>query len=226
MIFSIDPSAGLSTIRSSSIVSNSAAGNGGGLALGGGPGGLGGLLVIVNSTIANNQAMGFGGGVHATNGANAFVFHSTFARNESMSGSSIANTFSSFPTTSPTARIEVSGSILGTGRNPLHPICFAGAGAAPPLSSGHNVGEDRTCNLFHPRDRMGVAAGLLPRVDTGAPNGWHFPLGMSSIARDGGNFTACGGMPELRFDQLGGLRSDLKCDIGAIEFKPPILEAR
>jgi hypothetical protein len=217
VIYSIDRGGAWSTIRSSSIVRNRAEGNGGGMALHGGEGGLDGLLVIVNSTFAQNSAAASGGGLHTTNGANAFLFHSTFALNIAPFGGSIANLRSPFPTTSPTARIEVAGSIFG-----VHgPVCHAGPGAAPPLSSGYNIGEDRTCNLIHPRDRMGVVAGLLPPVDTGAPNGWHFPLGISSIARDAGNFTACGGMPELRFDQLGGLRSDLMCDIGAIEFKPP-----
>ena len=223
VIYSLEHGGLWSTIRSSSIIRNRAEGDGGGLALHAGEGGLDDLLVIVNSTFAENSAGGSGGGLHTTNGANAFLFHSTFARNESASGSSIANLISPFPTTSPTARIEVSGSILGMGRVAGQPVCFAGPGAAPPLSAGHNIGEDRTCNLLHPRDRMGVAAGLLAPLDTGIPNGWHLPLGLSSIARDAGNFTACGGMPELRFDQLGGLRSDLMCDIGSIEFKPPVL---
>jgi hypothetical protein len=221
------PAGGLwSTIRSSSIVRNRAAADGGGLSLSGNTGGLSGLLVIVNTTIGDNEAMGAGAGLHAENGANAFVFHSTFAGNHSKSGSAVASTIAAFPTTSPSARIELSGSILGKGRDPAQPVCFAAAGAAPPLSSGHNIGEDGTCNLVGPRDHASTAAGLLRSVDTGQPNGWRFPLGLSSIARDGGNFAACGGMAELRFDQLGGLRSDLMCDIGSIEFSPPRLEAR
>jgi hypothetical protein len=212
-IHSIDPVGLWSTIRSSSIVRNHALGNGGGLSV---SGMTGGLLVIVNTTLTENSATRSGGGLHAAAGANTFVFHSTLARNNSLSGSSVGST-------SATARTELSGSILGSSLVAGQPICWAefAVGAAPPISSGYNIGEDGSCNLTHAGDRAGVPAGLLPPVDTGAPGGWHFPLGIGSIARDGGNFTACGGMPELRFDQLGGLRADLMCDIGAIEFKPP-----
>ena len=204
-----------STIRSSSIIRNHAGLDGGGLSA---SAESGALLVIVNTTFAENSADGAGGGLRAAGGANLFVFHSTLARNDSMSGSSVANT-------SPIARTELSGSILGAPRVAGQPICFTdlAAGAARPISSGHNIGEDGTCNLTHPRDRARVSAGLLPPRDTGRPGGWHFPLGISSIARDAGNFTACGGLPELRFDQLGGLRSDLMCDIGSIEYSPPHL---
>lgn len=210
-IHAVESSGAWSTIRSSSIVRNEAR-DGGGLSVTG----TIGLLVIVNTTIAQNKAFRFGGGLQAGSGANVFVFHSTLASNDSMSGSSVAST-------SATARTELSGSILGMPAIAGQPICWAGfaAGASLPVSSGHNIGEDGSCNLIHPRDRVAMLAGLLPPRDTGRPGGWHFPLGISSIARDAGNFTACGGLPELRFDQLGGLRSDLMCDIGSIEFKPP-----
>jgi hypothetical protein len=59
--------------------------------------------------------------------------------------------------------------------------------------------------------------GLGAFVDDGMPGKGHFPLNFGSQAVDAGNPNAC-----LQADQLGLLRIGI-CDIGAVEFRGPML---
>jgi hypothetical protein len=90
-------------------------------------------------------------------------------------------------------------------------------------SLGHNlIGDPTGCTItLRPSDLTGDP-GLATFTDDGAPGQGHFPLLPTSQAIDAGNNAVCS-----RRDQLGQRRINIprvgtsRCDIGAIEFRPP-----
>ncbi|HET9473535.1 MAG TPA: choice-of-anchor Q domain-containing protein [Steroidobacteraceae bacterium] len=199
-----------SFIRQSTIYGNSAAREGGGISARQGLAefGTAPLLRVENSTLGMNFA-DTGAAVHAEAVAGSTVatvalVNVTLARNFAYRrGDALA--------VAGDGTILVLNTIVSSESSSAAENCFPVA-AAGFISTGHNLGEDTTCNLVSIGDLSGVAAGLFPYAETGAPGGGHFPLGAGSLAIDAG---ICG--LGLELDQLGRPRDDGRCDMGAVE---------
>jgi len=102
--------------------------------------------------------------------------------------------------------------------DPNAPFIRDCGGGGAVISLGNNlIGDPSGCDIvLQPSDLTGDA-GLGPFTDNGTPGNGHFPLLSTSRAIDAGNGAAC---PPT--DQLGQPRVG-HCDIGAIEFHPPVL---
>jgi hypothetical protein len=202
---------GKMVVRNSSIIFNIAGttGSGGGIH-------NSGVLEIFNSTVAKNSAVGFmGGGGGIANRGQMSITNSTVRENEIRDG--------------------VGGGILNTGILQVQNTIVAGNTVADiPLgpveapdcfgtitSLGNNLFGDQTnCDIkLQPSDLTGDP-GLGALVGTGedeSPGRAFYPLLAGSPVIDKGNPNAC-----LQTDQLGLLRIGT-CDIGAVEFRGPML---
>ena len=200
-----------SVIRNSAIFLNTAGRRGGGLEMG--------ALVtdtenlrIYNTTIARNRA-DYGGGIALSGRARAQLFNVTLARNNADIGDAIASFDGAFAFTI--------NSIIGNDELRTEASnCFAELEPAvrAAVSWGYNIGEDASCDLIQVGDRQSISAGLGSFTSTTDPGRNHFPIGLGGPAVNAGNSYVCMSTPDLSRDQLGTLRSDGRCDIGAIEF--------
>jgi hypothetical protein len=199
-----------SVIRNSAIVGNATSRHGGGLQISAHLGSD--HLRIINSTIANNQAER-GGGLSMSDRARVLLLNTTVARNVADIGDAAASFGGAFAFTMNTI-IGNDGLGLEAGN------CWAQLGPAvrAVVSWGYNIGEDSSCDLTQFGDRQSISAGLGTFLRTTEPGGDFFPIGLGGPAVNMGNNLVCTTTPDLSRDQLGTLRRDARCDIGAIEF--------
>ncbi|HMF97367.1 MAG TPA: choice-of-anchor Q domain-containing protein [Vicinamibacterales bacterium] len=198
---------GLVSIVGSTIDSNVAVWDGGGIYTGGG------RVIIENSTIANNTSTcdfggcSGGGGIHS-NSSPVSINSSTFANNTSRSG---GNIMSLYTITTVRNSIFVAGA---SGAN-----CYTYFNTSI-VSNGNNISDDASCAEFFTQagDLNGVAAGLSPNGLQG--NGGStltIALLATSPAVDRVPFDACVA-DGLTTDQRGAPRpSGDACDSGAFE---------
>jgi hypothetical protein len=204
---------GALVVRNSSIISNVAAqtGSGGGIL-------NGGYLEIINSTIAKNlAAAGFGGGGGGiANFGHASITNSTIRENEAFTRNSGGGIFNS-------GNLQVQNTIVAgnTFGGPPESVGRGPDCSGTITSLGNNLfGELTGCNVnLQPSDLTGDPS-LGALVGTGEddlPGKAFYPVLAGSPLIDEGNPNAC-----LQTDQLGLLRIGI-CDIGAVEFRGPML---
>jgi Right handed beta helix region len=231
---------GVASIMSSSITHNASAAGGGLLNSGSesqllprGPG----IVTIRNSTISDNRGES---GVGVDNRGDMTITNSTIANNFGrffFPGAGISSRGMLTVTNSTIAgNIASSGNIPGTGR----PVEGGGIAVFEPslvklqntilalnsgtdclgslTSLGNNIiGDLSSCDVNLLSSDLTGDPGLGAFVNDVMPGRGHFPLNSDSQAIDAGNPGAC-----LQADQLGLLRIGI-CDIGAVEFRGPML---
>jgi hypothetical protein len=177
-----------------------------------------GNMSIINSAIAGNISNSLGGASGIDNSGALTIANSTIARNAGLPRP--ASVFSGVVNRG-TGTVKLQNTIVALNfpRNSPDTAldCFG-----PITSLGNNIlGDPTDCGInLLATDRTGDP-GLGPFVDSGAPGTGRFPLLETSQAIDAGNNEACSSDPALATDQLGTPRRGL-CDIGAIEFYPPV----
>jgi hypothetical protein len=205
-------------VKNSAIIFNSAdvVQAGGGIANGGGS------VDIVNTTIAKNRSgLNGGGGLSSEIGFNGLPGR------VSITNSTIRENVAGFVGNAEGGGISNSGGTLqiqntivagntATGAAAIGPDCFGTI-----TSLGNNlIGDPTGCNVnLQPSDLTGDP-GLGPLVEIGeddSPGKAFYPVLAGSAVIDRGNPNAC-----LQADQLGLLRVGI-CDIGAVEFRGPML---
>lgn len=190
-----------------------------------------GVLWLTQSTVSdndvNNGAVGSGGGLF--NSGELVAENSTFSNNFSnFRGGGIANsgllTVSNSTITDNLA--NDSGGIFNSNvvylRNTIIANSLTGSdcgGWVSPISLGHNIASDDSCNLIGPGDMPNIDP-LLGTLQGNGGNTWTHALLTGSPAIDAGDNVAC---PAT--DQRGGIRpvdgdgdNDPVCDIGAYEW--------
>jgi CSLREA domain-containing protein len=189
-------SSGTLTIRNSTISGNSAAGGGGGIVIGGG-----GATTILNSTIAENVADADAGGPQAGDGGGILVTAGTV---------DIANTI-------------VADNSDGSSAGNNHPDC-----SGTLLSGGYNLIESTGgvgCNGLDATDVLGQDPDLNPLSGGSTPT-HSYPAG--APADNAGNPVGLGsGYPFCLANDQRGFARDIsvsRCDIGAYERQPPVLD--
>jgi hypothetical protein len=182
-----------------------------------------GILTVVNSTLAGNSAIGpvfgaAGGGINNSGFPRGIltVVNSTLAGNSVSSGGDIGNGGGGIYNEG-TATLQntiLARNTVGDGPND----CLG-----PLTSLDHNlIGDPTGCAvILGPNDLTGDP-GIGDFTDDGTPGNGHFPLLDTSPAIDSGDNKLCLSIPVLATDQLGEPRVGI-CDIGAIEFQPPVL---
>jgi hypothetical protein len=212
----------------SSITHNNSSAEGGGVSNGaiGTPGTA--TMTIQNSTISDNLGV-FGGGVH--NVGIMSIINSTIANNRAvlLDGGGINNprglltiTNSTISGNSTPGTLGDTGGIVNGGTVILQNTILglnSGSDCSGPITSlGNNIiGDLNSCDISLLSSDLTGDPGLGAFVDEGTPGRGHFPLNPGSQAVDAGNAGAC-----LQADQLGLLRIGI-CDIGAVEFRGPML---
>jgi hypothetical protein len=206
-------------------------------------------LTITNSTLSGNVANGSGGGINSFGAFGTRITNSTLYGNVANgSGGGISLAVSTLTLTNSTvswyAACQGGGiSIAGGGmlappsltilRNTIlaqnivppmgtGPDCATTSGTSPgqATSHGHNLlGDPGGCDISLAVSDLTGDPGVGAFTDTGLPGQGYVPLQPTSRAIDAGNPAAC---PPT--DQLGQPRVG-PCDIGAIEFQPPALQA-
>lgn len=176
-----------------------------------------GYMVAINCTIANNSA-DFAGGIDAAS------YNYTRLINCTISGNSASQ----------------AGGIAAYGYTELQNTILAGniAPDGPNLptyntftSLGHNL---TGCYMSNCPTYVEGDINILPSVDPklgnftydGRPGNGHFPLLSNSPAKDAGNAAACTAFDQLDFPRrdgtlTGAFDTNVRCDIGAIEYQPP-----
>jgi hypothetical protein len=208
---------GAMVVRNSSIIFNAGAqtGSGGGILNTGT-----GHVEIFNSTIAKNSAsggvFGGGGGGGIANFGHASITNSTILENDVLGGfgSGIFNT----------GILQVQNTIVAG--NTIRPPEFIDRGPdcfdiGTITSLGNNLfGDLSGCAInFQPSDLTGDPGlgALVGAGEDALPGMAYYPVLAGSPVIDRGNPNAC-----LQTDQLGLLRIGT-CDIGAVEFRGPML---
>jgi CSLREA domain-containing protein len=204
---------GLVTVQNSTIAGNAVSAGGGGPCTpddgaGGGVWNNIGKLVIANSTIANNSASDRGGGILVQVNGALTLLNATVAGNfvDGAAGTGgIAND----------GGVSLANTIVA-GNNDGDADTDCGGGNAP-VSNGHNIDGDGTCNLGASGDQPNTDPDLGPLQDNGGPTETMMP-GPLSPAIDTGDTGICVAAPVSGHDQRGVARPQgKKCDIGAVE---------
>jgi hypothetical protein len=170
-------------INRSSILNNSAARDGGGVAA---IGSDGSVVRITQSTISGNQAVSRGGGVAnraAVGRGDLEIERSTIANNQA---GTEHDAVASIASNNSTSFVFVRGSILsGRSATPVAGSEIIGSGLADVLSLGFNLFTDDgvVANPF--TDQLNAEAGLAPLTSFGSPTPVH-PLLPTSAALDAG----------------------------------------
>jgi CSLREA domain-containing protein len=191
------------TIAQSAIVSNVAAGVGGGIA-------LDGPLTLTDSTISGNSAGTLGGGLYAFQNSDAEIVNVTITGNQA--ASQAGGLYAASTPFQSTDRPVLRDTILAGNTAPTDRDC----GGAP-ASGGHNIlGVGGTCIDFTAakEDLVGTAAAprdpkLGPLANNGGTTPTHALLAGSPAINAGASCTVA--------DQRGLVRSASSCDIGAFE---------
>ena len=187
-------------VSNSSVMSNTTAEYGGGLAVG-----SNGTVTLANTTLGNNNAGIEGGGLAARNFGFAELYNVTVARNNAPLGTAL-HKFD-------TAGISLANSIIdGAGGT----TCGLPAGVL--LSTGHNLFSDDTCALLVVQ--IGDQFNTDPHLaEMAMQNGTYLYEPLSgSPALEAGDATTCGNLLVNNIDQLGNARPiGAGCEIGAIE---------
>jgi hypothetical protein len=229
-----------------STLANNSAGHGGGGLLN-----AGGTVIIARTTFTGNSADGGGGLENSSNffdrDQEGFVSitNSTFESNMGTMSGAISNGGSLSLVNTTVAHNTVFATWVGNPggltnfgtvvmQNTL--LALNNENLRPPFpfpvpvdcdgvitSLGHNlIGDPTGCTItLRPSDLTGDP-GIATFTDDGTPGQGHFPLLPTSQAIDAGNDAVC-----PRRDQLGQRRMNIpkvgtsRCDIGAIEFRPP-----
>jgi len=190
-------------VRNSAIIFN----------MGGGIFNRGGSVEILNSTIAKNTSglSGGGGVLNGFGGGQISITNSTIRENTTPSISSPgAGLFNTDGT------VRVQNTIIAGNTLSGSPDC-----AGTVSSLGNNlVGDPMGCTINLQSSDLTGNSGLGALVGTkqeALPGQAYYPVLAGSAIIDKGNPNAC---PQV--DQVGNFRVDI-CDIGAIEFRGPIL---
>lgn len=207
-------------ITASTLSNNEATNSGGGIGMLFGNG----SLSLSNSTLSGNLGgIGGGGGLSSTNSDIVNLRNVTITGNSSRNGNG--------------------GGVFGDGVVQLRNSIIAGnidpGGEAPDcdtsiISEGYNLlGNDTGCTyLAEDGDLVGTGANplaplLSPLADNGGPTWTHNPLSGSPVL-DAGNpaVPGGGGMACELADQRGVARTlGTRCDMGAVEWMPPVATA-
>jgi len=214
--------AGTVTVTTSTVVSNTASAEGGGLwnsavgvlivdqstlhqnmangsAADQGGGALyndGGTLQVSNSTVSANQAVSIGGGLHTNNGTVALT-NVTFYENGADNGA---------------GGIGNSGSNLAMTNTIVAHMTASGADCSGVTAGAFNLDSDGSCQAAISADPM-----LAPLQDNGGETATHALL-VGSPAIDAGDDAACVAAPINSVDQRGITRpAGANCDLGAYE---------
>jgi len=199
------------TISRSTISNNSASRNGGGVQCGFG------TLNISNSTISGNSAGGRGGGIESLFGFQGFehrVDLNNLTITDNTSGGEGGGIYNA-----ESKEFRFLNSIVAGNSDANGPSDCVGR----LISSGYNLVQTKPedCVFNHPNDIIGEAPLLGPLVDNGGST-WTHALATESPAIDAGNPAPPGsnGQACELTDQRGAARN---CDIGAYEFnsQPP-----
>jgi hypothetical protein len=179
-----------------------------------------GTLTILNSTVSDNDAfatlmfgVGVGGGVASTGGT-ASIVSSTLAFNRAGfippggSGNELAGAGGTI-----TVRSTIVAPI------PLF-VPHACSGAIGSL--GRNLEPGASCGFAAAGDVSGVDPRLVALRDNGGPTAT-VALLPGSPAIDGGDPAACPAADQRGVPRLDGGSGTVRCDIGAFEFRSPIL---
>ncbi len=230
---------GTLTVTSSTISSNSASQNGGGIAtIGRVP------LTVTSSTILNNSAGVHGGGIYSIFSSSVTVTNSTISGNSAIgnaasTGGGIRNSTSSSLTvinstiTDNTAPPSSGGGINSGGpgasaslRNTIVASSSGGGQTGGDCSgtitdNGNNLDSDGTCNWTQSTSISNANPILGPLQYNGGPT-WTHALITGSPAIDAGDPATCANSPVSGVDQRGVPRPQGPvCDIGAFEAIPP-----
>ncbi len=172
-----------------------------------------GTLTLLSSTVARNNGAVFGGGLYNSGGGTSSVTNSTISGNVG-GGGGISND-------GPEGRSVTLLNTIVAGNTSFDRTITSDCGGFRPsriVSLGNSLlGDPRGCDV-HPTDLTGDP-GLGAFFDPGLPGQGHFPLLPDSPAIDRGNEATCASTAPT--DQLGAPRRG-RCDIGAIEFAPPV----
>lgn len=208
------------TVEAGAITLNTAAGGGGGVA-------LGGTARFTNVTISGNRSLNdFGGGVYTFSDAEAVFANATITGNRAARlGGGLFAESSAFISVD---RSELRNSILaGNTATQGDPDC-----SGAPVSGGYNlIGDGTNCLAFSPatHDLEGTQASPLdPRLgalgNNGGPTPTHVPAANSPALNGGNPAPAGGGTACAATDQRGASRQGFgaeeaptRCDIGAFE---------
>jgi uncharacterized repeat protein (TIGR01451 family) len=196
-----------------------AAGNGGGLMIAEGEGGL-----IVNSTVTGNSAYGQGGQDHSGHGGGIDIatgsalaldlINTTIVSNTAnVAGGGIATEdFGAVTIHLTNTLVANNGAPPGSGMN-----CLNEAGYSDFISGGHNLEDADTCNFDQPTDWPNTEPLLGPLQDNGGPTLTHALL-EGSHGIDEADNAVCIAPPVNAVDQRAVPRPQgIQCDIGAFE---------
>jgi len=211
---------GAMVVRNSSIIFNAStfSGNGAGIS------NFGGNLEIINSTVAKNidaasvTLGGRGGGIANFLGGFVSITSSTIRENEVRNGFPGGGILNSGGTTALENTI-VAGNTIS---NPFGVVTGSGVDCSGTVTSiGSNLfGDPSGCTVnLQPSDLTGSPGlgSLVGTEEEALPGHTYYPVLAGSPVIDKGNPNAC---PQV--DQLGNPRVGI-CDIGAIEFREPVL---
>lgn len=185
--------------RASTISSNHAS-EGGGLAT------LDSAVTVINSTVSSNHASG-GGGLTVLD-STVTVINSTVSGNIARAGGGILNE----------GTVTLINTILANSAE-RHGNCAAQA----PLSGGHNLATEVSCQLTAPGDQQGIYPRLGALAPNGGPTETHALLA-GSPAIDAGDDTVCPATDQRGVSRPQGSADDgtAQCDIGAFEVAVPL----
>lgn len=180
-------------IANTSVISNTAGGNGGGIYM---MTETQGKVTLQNSTLADNNAGNHGGGIYKASGALG-ISSSTINNNVSQqSGGNI------FMELEQGANTEVLGTIVANGD------CVQNA----TISQGYNLESGETCGFDQASDQVNTDPLLQALAANGGPTLTHLP-GAGSPAVDAFASFDCPALDQRGFERPAGAA----CDIGAVE---------
>jgi hypothetical protein len=177
-----------------------------------------GTAEIINSTIAQNPGGILGGGGGVFNGGQVSIINSTIRENtvparfgSAGQGGGISN--HSIGTLEIQNTIVAGNSVSAGRTEPIGPDCLGTI-----TSLGNNlIGDPSDCGINLQATDLTGDPGLDSLVEEDLPGRAFYPVLAGSSVIDRGNPNAC-----LQSDQLGLLRIGI-CDIGAVEFRGPML---
>jgi hypothetical protein len=164
----------------------------------------GGSLAIINTTISGNESHSRGGGISNQQKGVVTVVNST------VTGNTSSNPVAGGISTDSGSTTTLVNTIVAANSNSDCPLEIGFFVA--PISGGHNLDSDGSCQLSGPGDQPNADPMLGELEDNGGPTLTHALLA-GSPAIDAGDDSECPG-----FDQRGAPRpAGAACDIGAYE---------
>jgi hypothetical protein len=207
------------TLAQSAVNVNTASLSGGGLYIAGGS-----VVTITRSTVAGNQLHfgSDGGGLSADETSTVMITQSTLAHNATAASAPDGVTGRGGGLFSAGGPVALQNTILAGNSAATGPDC-----AGPVTSWGHNlIGTPTDCPMALLSSDVTGAPRFGEAIDDGTPGHGHLPLLPTSPAIDAGDDATCPPSDQLGQQRVKANPARLAvCDIGAIEFQPPGVDA-